>query len=286
MVARDSVASTFGRVTRASVKGLSTIVDLLRPPGSGVVVLIYHQVGAPGRGAVNLSVEAFDAQMAWLSQGCVPVTLTRALELVELSYQEVETQVGDRVPVVVTFDDGTADFVNNALPVLERHGVPATLYLATRWVDEGLSFWDDGTVLSWDGVREVTSTGLVTIGSHTHSHVLLDRLAPSEIDDELDRSIDLIGTNIGVAPRHFAYPKALSPSSAADAAVRARFDSAALAGTEPNLYGATDPFRLARSPIQVADAQRWFRRKAKGGLGLEDRLRERLLARRYASAQR
>lgn len=268
------------------MKAVSAVADMAMRPGLGVVVLIYHQVGAPKVGAVNLPTAVFDAQMAWLSTECLPVSLDRALELVGHSAREIEAEIGERIPVVVTFDDGTADFVDSALPVLERYEVPATLYLSTRWVNEGMSFWDDGTVLSWDGVREVTSTGLVTIGSHTHSHVLLDRLAPSEIDDELDRSIDLIGTNIGAEPRHFAYPKALSPSSAADAAVRARFDSAALAGTRPNLYGATDPFRLARSPIQVADGQRWFRRKAKGGLGLEDRLRERLLARRYASAQR
>ena len=128
------------------------------------------------------------------------------------------------------------------------------------------------------------STGLVGVGSHTHTHALLDRLPVGQIEGELDRSIDLIGERLGVPARHFAYPKAVMGSPAAHAAVRARFDSAAVAGTHGNRYGATDPYRLARSPIQVSDGMRWFRRKVAGGLGLEDTLRRALNRRRYAAS--
>ena len=87
-----------------------------------------------------------------------------------------------------------------------------------------------------------------------------------------------------MSPAHFAYPKAVPPSDAAAAAVRERFVSAALAGTRPNPYGSTDPFALARSPIQVADGMRWFRSKVVGGLHLEDEMRVRLNRRRYAGS--
>ena len=76
----------------------------------------------------------------------------------------------------------------------------------------------------------------------------------------------------------------MAGSAAADAAVRARFRSAALAGTRPNPYGRTDPYRLARSPIQRADGMSWFRRKLDGGMALEDRLRTLANRRRYAGA--
>jgi len=105
------------------------------------------------------------------------------------------------------------------------------------------------------------------------------------VADELDRSIGLIGDRLGVAADHFAYPKALPGSPAADAEVRQRFRSAAVAGTVPNEFGRTDPYSLSRSPIQVADAMRWFTHKAEGGLGLEDRVRRRLDRRRYATAE-
>ena len=113
---------------------------------------------------------------------------------------------------------------------------------------------------------------------------MLDRLPDAEIAAELDRSIDLITEHVGRAARHFAYPKAVMGSQAADRAVRARFGSAAIAGTRVNRYGATDPYRLARSPVQVSDGDRWFRHKVAGGLGFEDTLRRALNRRRYAGA--
>jgi hypothetical protein len=84
---------------------------------------------------------------------------------------------------------------------------------------------------------------------------------------------------------HFAYPKSLPPSAGADRAVRARFRSAALAGTRPNRYGRTDPYRLARSPIQAGDEMRWFRAKVAGGMAFEDDVRRALNRWRYSGAE-
>ena len=111
-----------------------------------------------------------------------------------------------------------------------------------------------------------------------------DRLPAAAVADELDRSIDLIGGRLGVDVRHFAYPKALPGSAAADAEVRRRFTSAALAGTRPNPYGRTDLHALRRSPVQVGDGMRWFARKAEGDLWAEDAVRRIVNRRRYAGA--
>jgi peptidoglycan/xylan/chitin deacetylase (PgdA/CDA1 family) len=186
--------------------------------------------------------------------------------------------------VAVTFDDGTADFVDHALPLLVRHRVPATLYLATRFVEEGAAYPDGARPLSWAGLREALSTGLITVGTHTHAHTLLDRVSPEAAAAELDRSIGLIGDRLGIPAEHFAYPKALSPGSLVEAEVRRRVRSAALAGTRANRYGSTDVHRLARSPIGRADGMRWFRHKLDGGMAMEDTLRRWAGRRRYAGA--
>jgi peptidoglycan/xylan/chitin deacetylase (PgdA/CDA1 family) len=186
--------------------------------------------------------------------------------------------------VVVTFDDGTADFVDVVVPVLERHHVPATLYLATEFVEDRLPFPGDVPAVTWQGLADACATGLVDVGSHTHRHSLLDKLPPREVDEELDRSVALIGDRLGHAPADFAYPKSVLGSPAAEAAIRHRFRSAALGGSRPNRYGATDPYRLARSPIQASDGMRWFRAKVAGGLALEGTLRAVLDRRRYASS--
>lgn len=280
-VPSPSVSARVRGAARTGVKAAAAAVDLVRREPDGLVILLYHQVGGPRPNAVNLTSARFREQLAELAARGV-ATLDAGVAAVRRS----PSPLAERPRVAVTFDDGTADFAEITVPLLVEYGIPATLYVATQWIDEGRSFWDDGTVLSWGALRDAMSTGLVTIGSHTHSHALLDRLPADEIADELDRSVGLIEDNLQVTPRHFAYPKALMPAPAADLAVRERFTSAAIAGTRPNRYRGTDPFLLTRSPVQVGDGMTWFRRKADGGLRLEDDLREVVNRRRYAGATR
>ncbi len=159
-----------------------------------------------------------------------------------------------------------------AAPILAEHGLPALLYVATDFVDRGRPFPDDGPPLSWSELADLADAGW-QIGSHTHSHALLDRLPPDQVEAELDRSRDLIAEHLGRPADHFAYPKAVLGHAAAQRAVRARFRSAAVAGTRPNPYGDTDPWRLARTPVQLSDGMRWFEAKVAGGMGFEDGLR-------------
>jgi peptidoglycan/xylan/chitin deacetylase (PgdA/CDA1 family) len=259
------------------VKAASAAVDAVRRPPRGLVVLIYHRVGDRTDGPeLELPPELFEAQIEALAASGRVTTLDRALELLAAPQPPAVD------PVVVTFDDGTADFPDAVVPVLVRHRVPALLYVATDFVESSRSFPRDGRPVSWAALADARMTGLVDVGSHTHGHLLLDRADPVVAEADLDRSIDLIGERLGVAPAHFAYPKAVLGSPAAQALVRARFRTAALAGTRPNRYGRTDPYRIARSPVQRRDGMVWFRRKVAGGLGLEDALREAANRRRYA----
>jgi peptidoglycan/xylan/chitin deacetylase (PgdA/CDA1 family) len=246
----------------------------VRPAPAGVVGLIYHRVGRSSHLEIDLPRGLFAEQMAALSDRAV--TIDAALEALATG------STPGPAPVFVTFDDGTADFVDVALPILVEHRVPVVLYAATAFIEEGRPFAHAGTPASWSGLADAVSTGLVTVGSHTHTHTLLDRIAPDDVADELDRSRQLIEDRLGVSAAHFAYPKAVLGSPEAERAVRERFRSAALAGTRVNAFGATDPHRLARSPIQVSDGMRWFTAKVGGGMALEDRLRQVLNRRRYA----
>ena len=270
-----------------SMKRLAALGDLVRPRPAGVVVLIYHRVGGGSGTEIALPVDAVDEQMAWLAASGRVVDLDRAVQLLtapDAGHAEGDAGDGRAGAVVVTFDDGTADLADIATPVLVRHGVPATVYLATRFVDEGVPFPDDGAPLSWSAVRDMAATGLVTFGSHTHRHLLLDRLAPHEAADELDRSRALVEDNVGQAVHHFAYPKAVAPSAVVEPLVRERYRSAALGGNRPNVPGSTDPFRLARTAVQVSDGDGYFVRKADGGMALEDTFRRAVNRVRYRSA--
>jgi len=261
------------------VKAASAAYDVVRPGGDGLAVLLYHRVGARTPVSVDLPRALFAEQLALLTERYQVLTLDEAA---------TQLQAGEpprgKPAVAVTFDDGTADFLEEAVPVLVEHGVPATLYVATAFVEEQRPFPDDGQPATWSQLADAVSTGLVTLGSHTHTHLLLDRADGPTAADELDRSIALLGERVGVTATHFAYPKALAGSAAADAEVRRRFTTAAVAGTRLNGWQGTDLHQLARTPIQVTDGMRWFARKADGGLRLEDQLRRRVNRSRYAEA--
>jgi hypothetical protein len=267
-------------VLRSGIKVVASAADAVRRPGRGVVVLLYHRVGRRTPSEIDLPADVFERQVEWLAGSGRTATLADALDVLARSADEAPAED----PVVVTFDDGTADVVEVALPILEHHRVPATVFLATDFVERGVEFPGGGRPVSWSALADGITTGVLAVGSHTHTHALLDRLGPAEVADELDCSVGLIGDRLGVAPLDFAYPKAVAGTSPAAAAVRDRFRSASLGGCRPNRYGATDVHRLSRSAIQLSDGWTWFLRKAAGGLALEDGLRRLLNRRRYDSA--
>jgi len=269
-------------MTQRAVKSTAAAVDQLRTPHEGVVILIYHRVGRRTSLEVDLPTSLFDEQMAALAELGRATTLDDALDWLCTPVSTAVSGARQGPPIVVTFDDGTEDLADIATPILERYAIPATLYVATDFVDRGIRFPGDGKALSGVSLAAMVATGLITVGSHTHTHALLDRLSPHEVAYEIETSARLIDDHIGQRPGHFAYPKAVAPSPSVDRLIRISYRSAALAGTRANRRGHTDVHRLARSPVQRGDGMRWFERKVGGGMALEDDLRTGVNRWRYA----
>ncbi|MEQ1699015.1 MAG: polysaccharide deacetylase family protein, partial [Ilumatobacteraceae bacterium] len=239
-------------------------LDGVLPTPEGLVVLIYHRVGGGSDSAVDLDIATFRAQMQHLAAEHIVLPLATAVE---------ELAAGRRPRgVVITFDDGAADFCEQALPVMVELGLPSTLYLVTSAPDAGALPWGPPAA-SWAAIADAHSTGLVSIESHTHDHRLLHHASPADIADQLDRSISAIEHRLGHTPHHFAYPKAVAGNRAARTAVAARFRSAALAGHRVN-RSASDLQRLGRVPISRTDDLAVFQRKVAGGLRLEGAARD------------
>ena len=249
-------------MTLASLaKAAARRVDRLVPASPGVTVLIFHRVGGGSDSAVDLPTSAFEAHLEHLVQHHRVLTLDHAVDALASGR--------DERGVVITFDDGTADFVDHALPLLQRFDVPATLYLATSFVESGTAFPWGAPPVSWSGLADAVSTGLVTVGSHTHAHRLMRGVSSEVATHEVRRSVDLIGERLGVAAQHFAYPKAVPGSRAAEQVVRTHFRSAALAGNGANRAGRVDLHRLRRVPVQRSDDAAMFAVQAAGGLRVE-----------------
>lgn len=251
---------------RRAIRTASGWYDRLVPTAPGLAILIYHRVGGGSGGVIDIDVDEFDRQLTALAAACRVVSLDQGVDMLRTG------ESFEQPTVVLTVDDGTADFCEHVVPALVRHQLPATLYVATRFVEEGSAFPWGAPPVSWSGLADALSTGLVTIGSHTHRHRPFGTVDRATAADELDRSVDLIGERLGVVPRHFCYPKAVPPSPAAEVEVRRRFHTATLAGNALNHPGA-DLVRLARSAVQRGETPADVVAKTRGAGRLEGSVR-------------
>jgi len=101
-------------------------------------ILYYHRIGTEGIPYYSkLAPETFEAQMRYLRERYRVVSLEQLL-------RELEDPEATGQAVAVTFDDGYRDNFTAALPVLRQHGVKATFFVTTSFLDgRGASWWDE-----------------------------------------------------------------------------------------------------------------------------------------------
>jgi peptidoglycan/xylan/chitin deacetylase (PgdA/CDA1 family) len=126
---------------------------LLRLTRPRILVLAYHRVTpdvkmpACAYPAMHVSTSSFEAQL---------LALRRLYRVVPMSTLHAVLQGREELRehlAVVTFDDGYRDNYQQALPILAKHGIPATFFLSLAFVEGGESFWFDrlaDAVQSWD----------------------------------------------------------------------------------------------------------------------------------------
>ena len=227
-----------------------------------------------------------------------------------------------RRAAVITIDDGYQSVYRVAYPVLKRLGLPASVYLATGFVDERKFLWTDRveyavnhakagelnlTVgsnpmrltlngresritadrmlrsrikalpqaslehavdavehaagcsvagaasdvhepMRWSEAAEMQASGLITFGSHTHSHVILARCDAAHTARELEQSKRIIENRLGVPCEEFCYPNGRRGDF--NAATGALVRNAGFRSALTTVYGRNgrraDPFELRR----------------------------------------
>lgn len=153
-------------------------------PAAVVPVIVYHDVvhGTPGDPYAVRAAD-FRAHMNYLRRaGYRPIRLADYVRAAKTGAALPEN------PVLLTFDDGLVSFKDIVLPVLEEHGFPAVLSVATGWLD-GRDVPDHyrGRLLTAASLQAVGRSPLVEVLSHTdrlHEGVPADpygSLAPAAI---------------------------------------------------------------------------------------------------------
>ncbi|MGY1659594.1 glycosyltransferase [Geodermatophilus sp. SYSU D00705] len=170
-------------------------------------ILMYHRVSASGSEALSryrVTPSALDEQLGYLrSAGFRGTTLEEWAEA-----RRVNRPLPGRA-VLLTFDDAYVDFQEEAWPILQRHGFPATLFVPTAHVG-GSNVWDEVygekvPLLGWNDLQALHGAG-VTIGAHGHTHRPLSALTPAEMAEEAARSRVELEDRLQAAVTAVAYP--------------------------------------------------------------------------------
>ena len=124
------------RVLSALIAGLGRVASP-SGPRARLNILVYHRVAeeGPTAGADGVPRADFDRQMAVLASCFNVIPLSDAVAGLERG------ALPERA-TCITFDDGYADNATVALPVLQRHGLHATFFVAAGFVDGGIMFND------------------------------------------------------------------------------------------------------------------------------------------------
>ena len=165
-----------------------------------IPILMYHSIDDSCSSRFRrfaVSPRSFKAHVRYLSDsGYQTLTVSELIEAMD------GRAVMPPKPVVLTFDDGFADFYEAALPILTEFGQTVTLYVVSGAVG-GSSAWlsgiGEGTrrMVSWAQLDEIRRSG-IEIGAHTATHAALDLLSLEEARQEIAVSKRDLEDRLGV----------------------------------------------------------------------------------------
>ena len=225
-----------------------------------ILVLSYHALSEDWAADLSVTPAMFEEHLtALLNRGYRGATLKDAFC----------GAAGNKV-VVPTFDDSYRSVNQLAAPILERLGVPGTVFVPTDYAGSsapmcwaGIDHWIGGPheaellPMSWDELRGLRDGGW-QIGSHTCSHRWLTTLDDAALDHELCASRDRLAQELGDPCDSLAYPYGDHDDRVVAAARAAGYRAAV---TVPAVLAGGDPLRIPRVGLYHGERQISFRMK-------------------------
>lgn len=223
-----------------------------------VPILMYHYISSPPPGDklpdLYLPAREFEAQIEWLA-----VNGYHPIRLMDLGYALASGVPLPEKPIVLTFDDGYADFYHNALPILRNYRFPATVFVLPQWADENRPGY-----LTWSQMSEITRAG-IEIGSHGPDHsdlVLVQRRSQTQLEEHVRGSKQTIELRLGIPVKTFNYPSGSYNARVIQVVQASGYIAAVITDSQGMRHTSDKPFELKRIRIQghwnITDYAYWL----------------------------
>ena len=173
------------------------------------IVLVYHRVANVSHDPLQLcvSIQNFRDQISYLKKKFDIVPLSQIVG--SLRSRKIKNRT-----LAITFDDGYADNLYEALPILEEFNVPATIFITTGNTDSQEDFYwdkntnkeDRGRPMTAEEIKKVASHSLIEIGAHTVHHPNLRKINIDKQAEEIMQSKIMLEKILDKKISGFAYP--------------------------------------------------------------------------------
>jgi len=242
---------------------------LLRRPSPGIPILMYHSIST--RVELRRSAYFHTCTDPQVFRNHLKFLASNGYKIIGLAEAARKLKGGNRTDeklVVLTFDDGYADFYTEAFPILSAYGYTATVFLPTAYIGDNSRTFNGTTCLTWSEVRKLQSTG-IDFGSHTVTHPQLRTLPMADLNQEVRCSKEEIEQKLGSKVRSFSYPYAFPETDRRfKQALRQILDEAGYETGVSTVIGTADhrtsPLFMRRLPVNSCDDPRFFEAKISG----------------------
>jgi peptidoglycan/xylan/chitin deacetylase (PgdA/CDA1 family) len=146
----------------------------------GIISLMYHRVGEGKYPSTNVSTEMFKQHLQ-----AIETSGLTFIEPAQFKNQILEGKPFSKRYILLTVDDAFKSFYENAWPVLKEKKIPFILFVNTREITS-----KHPNYMSWDQIRELKNSGLVTIGGHSWSHEYFINMKLEEVKKDIQKSHD------------------------------------------------------------------------------------------------
>ena len=169
--------------------------------GRRLPILMYHKVRPAQADSLTVPLEVFRNHLEVLARRGY-----QAICFADLLAHEEHGRPLPSKPVLLTFDDAYADFIEHPMTIMKDLGFSATVFLPVGHVG-GENAWDGGgeAIMNWNDVRSVSDEG-IEIGLHSWNHDNYRDLDPSDIEADLLRCLDTLGSESVPFVPVLAYP--------------------------------------------------------------------------------